>query len=182
VHTDDIPVPPDWPKHVANGFRHAVAAAHYGVVWIESWCVNSRVERVRLRGKVECLQNEAVLLREELRIKDARRARIPPRNRPHYPPPERLAILLRKAARAWSAAQTARHFLLTAPTVAEWQRRLERDGEQSLVRLPEVVNRLPDVVHALTQRLRALVPTMGYEKLCQTLARAGLHLRVSSDL
>ncbi len=180
MHSDDIPLPPEWPDFVADGFRHAVAAAHYAVVWIESWCVNSPVERVRLRGEVVRLGNEVALLKEELRIKDDRLGRIPPRNRPLYPPPARLAILLLKAARGWSAAQTARRFLLTPPTIADWQRRLERDGEQSLVRLPEVINRFPDCVRELSRRLRALVPTMGYEKLCQFLAKAGAHLSRTS--
>ena len=119
MRTEQIPAPSGWPECVADAVRLAVALAHWGMVWTRSWCLNSRLERVRLRGEVERLQAEVALLKEELRIKDERMARIPPRNRPHYPPPERLAILLLKAARGWSAAMTARRFLLTAPTVAE---------------------------------------------------------------
>jgi hypothetical protein len=47
---------------------------------------------------VDRARQEIALLREELRIKDARMASIPPRRRPHYPPKERLAILELKAA------------------------------------------------------------------------------------
>ena len=60
------------------------------------------------------------LLREELRIKDARLERVPPHRRPHYPAVERLAILELRAARGWSAAQTAERFFVTAATVASW--------------------------------------------------------------
>ena len=47
-----------------------------------------------------------------LRIKDARLVRIPPRNRPHYPPAGRLAILALRAARGWNTSQTAARFLV----------------------------------------------------------------------
>ena len=50
------------------------------------------------------LEHEPALLREELRIKDARLERVPPHRRPHYPAVERLAILELRAARGWSAA------------------------------------------------------------------------------
>jgi putative transposase len=150
------------------------------MVWTVSWCVNSRIARVRLQGEVAQLRAEVALLREELRIKDARMARIAPRARPHYPPPERLAILLLKAARAWSSAQTARRFLLTAPTVADWQRRLEREGESSLVALPVPVNRFPELVREVTRRLETLMPAMGCRRIADVLARAGLHLSKSS--
>src|SRR5262249_17949111 len=59
------------------------------------------------------LQQEVALLREEIRIKDARMARIPPGRRPHYQPVERLAILELRAARSWSLAQTSTVFQVT---------------------------------------------------------------------
>jgi len=46
------------------------------------------------------LRQEVALLREKMRIKDARMLRIPAQRRPHYPPIERLAILELRAARA----------------------------------------------------------------------------------
>jgi hypothetical protein len=64
------------------------------------------------------LEHELALLREELRIKDARMERVPPHRRPHYPAVERLAILELRAARGWSAAQTAAWFFVTEATVA----------------------------------------------------------------
>ncbi len=58
------------------------------------WCAKSPLERVRLRAEVERLQAEVGVLREELRIKDARLDKVPSRERPHYAPRERMAILL----------------------------------------------------------------------------------------
>ena len=119
---------------------------------------------------------EIALLREELRIKDAREARIDPHRRPHYPPLERMAILQLRAARRWSLGQTARVFHLTAATIASWMKRLQEDGADALVQLDEPVNRFPDFVRYIVQQLRTLCPSMGKRKLAETLARAGLHL------
>jgi hypothetical protein len=46
---------------------------------------------VRLKGENERLRSELGLLREQMRIKDARLGRIAPANRPHYLPTERLS-------------------------------------------------------------------------------------------
>ena len=53
---------------------------------------------------------------------------IQPRNRPHYPAQERLAILLLRSARGWSLEQTAKTFLVTKATIAYWNRRLRDRG------------------------------------------------------
>jgi transposase-like protein len=76
------------------------------------------------------------LLREELRIKDARMASIPAHHRPFYRPKERLAILELKAARGWSLEQTAERFSVCAKTIASWLKRLDEEGTAALVQLP----------------------------------------------
>ena len=96
--------------------------------------------------------------------------------RPHYPPTARLAILELRAACSWSLAQTARVFLVTPVTIACWMARLDEDGADALVRLPEPVNKFPDFVGYLVRRLKILCPTLGKVKIAQILARAGLHL------
>jgi transposase InsO family protein len=111
-----------------------------------------------------------------VRVKDARLARVPPRQRPHYPPADRFAILALHAARGWSAAEVARRFLLTDTTIAGWMKRLDEGGEAALVRTPLPVNRFPDFVRGLVAQLRAFAPAMGKVRIAQLLARAGLHL------
>ena len=54
--------------------------------------------------------------------------------------------------------------------------RLEEEGPDALVRLPEPVNKFPDFVSYLVRRLKILCPTLGKVKFAQVLARAGLHL------
>lgn len=131
---------------------------------------------MRLQADVDRLQQEVALLGEELRIKNARMLRIPASRRPHYPPTERLAILELRAARGWSLAQTARRLLVTPLTVASWMSRLDDEGPDALVRLPEPVNRFPEFVGYIVCRLKTLCPTMGTRKIAQVLCRAGLHL------
>jgi hypothetical protein len=78
---------------------HVVALAQYAAVYSRSWAADGRNARVRLRVERDRHQQDKALLREELRIKDARMASIPAHRRPFYRPTERLAILEIKAAR-----------------------------------------------------------------------------------
>jgi hypothetical protein len=57
---------------------------------------------VRLAAENSRLKEQISLLREEIRIKDARIALIPSHRRPQHPPMERMAILELKAACGWS--------------------------------------------------------------------------------
>jgi putative transposase len=176
----NVPLPDDWSVHVKLDFLTVISLAHRAITVTQSWCVNSRIARVRLAGDNNRLSTEVSLLREELRIKDARLARIPPASRPHYPPTERLAILALKAARAWNNSQAAKAFLVTASTIAHWQKRLDEQGANSLIEVPVPVNRYPDFVTLLVQQLKSVCPIMGRKSISQTLARAGLHLSAST--
>jgi transposase InsO family protein len=140
------------------------------------WASDSLNVSLRRRAELDRLQQEIQLLREEIRIKDSRMQHVEPQRRPHYPPTERLAILELRAARSWSLAQTARTFLVTPLTIASWTARLDEDGPDALVRLPEPVNRFPQFVGYLVRRLKALCPAMGRVRIARVLARAGLHL------
>ncbi len=152
--------------------RRARAGARQLVVDVRAGFDNGPLPRARLAAQLDRLSAELATLREELRIKDERMTRIPAK-RPHYPPAERLAILTLRAAAGWSATETACRFLLTAATIASWMRRLDEDGADALVRVPEPVSRFPDFVTALVQRLRVTIPSLGKRKLAAVLARAG---------
>jgi transposase InsO family protein len=65
---------------------------------------------------------------------------------------------------------------VTPLTIASWTARLDEEGSDALVRLPEPVNRFPEFVGYLVKRLKVLCPAMGRVKIAQILARAGLHL------
>ena len=170
-------IPPrNWPNSVKSAILHVISLAQFAAAYTRGWAANSPNARIRLAAENERLKTELSLRKEQERIKDARMASIPPQHRPHYAPPERLAILELKAARGWSLAQTAKAFLVTAATVASWMKRLDEDGLDALVQTPVPVNKFPDFVHYAVQRLKALSPMMGKVKIAQTLARAGLHL------
>src|SRR5512143_1029207 len=73
-----IPLPDNWPEQAKSGLLFAIALAHRGVAYVRGWCADSRIARVRLAAQNDRLRAELAMLKEELRIKDARSARIPP--------------------------------------------------------------------------------------------------------
>jgi len=171
-----IRLPKSWTTHVRSAMLHVISLAQFATAHTRSWAAGSVNQRVRLKAENSRLQQECAHLREEIRIKDARIAQISPQRRPHYPPKKRMAILELRASRGWTLQQTADVFLLTAPTIASWMKRLDEEGPQALVQLREPVNKFPDFVRYAVQRLKTLCPSMGKVKIAQILCRAGLHL------
>jgi transcriptional regulator with XRE-family HTH domain len=168
------PKPRNWPASVKSTVLHAISLAQYSLAYVHGWAADSRNARIGLKAKLDRANREIALLREEMRIKDARMKHLSPHERPHYPPVERMSILELKAARNWSLAQTARAFLVTSATISTWMRRLDEEGPEALVQIPQPVNRFPDYITYIVKKLRQLCPTMGKKKISETLAR--LHL------
>ena len=73
-------VPKHWTRSIQTALIHVMSLAHYTLVHTRSWAANGRNDRVRLSAKTDQLDHEIRLLREEIRIKDARLARIPGRS------------------------------------------------------------------------------------------------------
>src|SRR6516165_3346860 len=90
-------IPRQWTARIQSALVHTMSLAHYALAY-----TRSSNDRVRLTAKADDLEQEVALDREEIRLKDARMDRIPPAQRPHYLPTERLAILELRAARGWS--------------------------------------------------------------------------------
>ena len=172
----DPPRPRHWTRSVQAAVLYVIALAKYALVYTRSWAADSSSQRLRLTAKCDQLEQEVALLREQLRITDARMDRIPPAQRPHFQPTERLAILELRAVRGWSLAQTAKAFHLTPQTIASWTKRLDEEGPDALLRTPEPVNKFPAFVRYIAQRLKTLCPLLGKVKIAQVLGRAGLHL------
>jgi transposase InsO family protein len=175
-----IPLPRGWPKTVCAAVVHIVALARLSISAARGAALNSSLERVRLRAALDEAKSEIALLEEEIRIKDARLARIHARHRPRYPPIERLAILSLRAARGWSLARTAKRLFVEPRTIALWMKRLDEEGPDALVKTPEPVNRFPEFVGEAARRLKTLCPTMGKRRIAQVLSRAALHLGVTT--
>jgi putative transposase len=175
-----LTIPKSWPRSVQAAIVQVIALAQYALAYTRSWAANSPNERIRLAAEAGQLEQEVALLREEIRIKDARTASIPAARRTHYGPTERLAILALRAARGWSIAQTACVFQVTEATIAAWDKRLDEGGPNPLLRTPAPVNKYPEFVRAIVQRLQTLGGHLGKVKIAQVLARAGLHLAAST--
>jgi transposase InsO family protein len=157
-----------------------ISLAQFAVAYTRGWAANSINPRLRQKSQLQRLTAIVALLREEIRVKDARMARISPHRRPQYQPVERMAILELRAAQGWSSRQTAKSFLVTDATIASWLKRIDEEGPDALVQLREPVNRFPQFVRYAVQRLKIVCPSMGKVKIAQVLSRAGLHLGVST--
>ncbi len=171
-----IPLPKGWQGCVKSAAIYVFSLAHYCIVYARARAADSINARVRLAAQNDRLHEECALLREELRIKDARTAQIAPQRRPHYGALERMSILELRSVRGWSLKQTADTFQLTSATIASWMKRIDQEGSDALLQLREPVNKFPDFVRYIVQRLKTLSPSMGKVKIAETLCRAGLHL------
>jgi len=100
-----IHLPKGWQDCVKSAVLHAIALAHYAIVYARALAADSINARVRLAAENDRLHEACALVHEELRI-----TQIAPQRRPHYGPHERMAILELRAARGWPLKQTADTF------------------------------------------------------------------------
>ncbi len=176
----NVPLPKCWPEHTKLAILHAITQAHFVLSHARSWCINSRISRVRLAAERDIAIAKVAQLEEIVRILSVRLALIEPNRRPQYPPAERLAILLLRGSVGWTIAKTARMFLVTPQTIARWMKRLDDDGPDALLALRQPVNRFPDFVRETVRALRATFPSLGSQRIANMLARAGVHLAAST--
>ena len=102
-----IPLPRGWKKQVRSAVLHVISLAQYAAAYTRGWAADSTNARVRLKAELDRANQELLLLREEIRIKDARLARIDPHRRPHYPPMVRCILKERPASPRDVAPQSA---------------------------------------------------------------------------
>ena len=81
-----ISLPRRWSRRVKSAMLHVISLAQYATVYTRSWAVNSPIARLRPKSQNERLKQLVALLKEEIRIKDARLKRLAPHKRPHYAP------------------------------------------------------------------------------------------------
>ncbi len=175
-----VPLPKGWPASVQTAILHAIALGRFAVAYTRSWAINSSVKRIRLAARLEHAEQELALLSEENRLLRARILAMPANRRPHYCPTDRFAILELKAARGWTAAAAARRLVLSAATITTWTQRLDAQGKDALLALPQPVNRFPDYLAHLVRSLKLTLPFAGRRRIADLLARAGLHLSAST--
>ena len=110
-----IALPRGWNDNIKAAMLHVISLAQFGMAYTHGWAANNINSRIRLKTKGERLQQQVAQLTEEIRIKDARMARLGAQNRPHYPATERMAILLLRAAHGWSLKRLAREMRSAGP-------------------------------------------------------------------
>src|SRR5213593_4783485 len=86
-----LPLPRGWSRRVRSAVFQVICLARASLTHTQSWASESMNGQLRQRVEGDRLQQEIQLLREEIRIKDARMELIEPHRRPHYPPTARLA-------------------------------------------------------------------------------------------
>jgi transposase InsO family protein len=175
-----VALPSHWANSVQAALLQIIALAQHAFMHTCGWAANSTSPSTRAASARYRDQQEIAFQREEIRIKDSRMASIPPSERPHYAPRERLAILELRAARGWSLAHTAKVFLVSVGTIASWCKRLDEQGPDALLQTRQPVNQFPDFVRYIVQRLQTLCPLMGKVKIAQVLARAALHVSATT--
>jgi putative transposase len=174
------PLPRSWRQGVKRAVIEAmsISAAAFNIN-LGRW-FDSPVPQAREEAEKERLRVEVELLKEELRIKDARLARMPPGTGPRYEPADRMAILELRAQRGWTQIQTAGCFHLHPDTVGKWTATVDEKGADALTQIPVPVNKFPDVVGYLVHRLKACAPASGRKRIAQLLARQRLHVSPST--
>jgi hypothetical protein len=76
-----LALPRGWPARIRSSTVRAISLAPFSVTFARGVAANNINKRMRLQADVDRLQQEAALLREELRIKDLRMLRIPAQRR-----------------------------------------------------------------------------------------------------
>ncbi len=130
----DLPIPKGWTEQINAAILQAISLARHCLVSVAGRMADGPKANERFVADKERLQHEVLPLQRELRLKDARMARVPAQRRPHYSTTERLEILQLRAARGWNMAQTARRFLVSPATVSSWMGRLDEAEGAGLVR------------------------------------------------
>ncbi len=171
--------PRGWRRRVKRVLLNAIAIGRVCASVLDAEGSLSGDTEDRNSADLNALRRENQMLKDELRIKDARMDRVPARKRPHYAPTERMEILELRAARGWSTRQTAQRFQVSEATISSWSRRAD-DPEGSLLKLREPVNKFPDLIRLAVQRLKKLCPRLGKDKIADMFCRLGLQISQST--
>ena len=163
----EVPLPRGWSEHAKSAVLQALGLAHFVLTHVRGWCLDRRIARVRLAASRVIALSKVAAREEEARILRSRLEHVEAQRRPHYPPTSRLAILVLRAARGWTIAETARRFQVSVQTLQNWMHPLDEKGEAALIRMPEPVNRFPDFVAQMVAMLGRSFPSLGKVRMAE---------------
>ena len=113
VRLDNLTLPKNWTSQIKAALVQSIAFAFNALTHALGQAENCTNPGLRFAAEAGRWRTEASLLQEQLALIMTRFSRIPPLKRPRYIGTERHRILLLKAARGWSQAQTAAAMLVT---------------------------------------------------------------------
>ena len=180
LFTKELSLPKGWKKSIKSAVIHTLSLAFKTITLALGHLSDSDHLPVRMAAQLKRLKMENAQLKEMMAIKDARMIRLNPKRRPYYSPTERMRILELKSITGMSNKQAAETFLVSDITIASWNKRIDEGGHRALLQLKHPVNKFPDFVRYIAKRLKAICPELGKKKITQILARAGLHLAVTT--
>ena len=178
--TKELPLPKAWKQSIKSAVVYTLSLAFKTITLALGHLSDSDHLPVRMAAQLKRLKMENAQLKEIMEIKDARMIRLDPKRRPYYSPTERMRILELKSITGMSNKQAAETFLVSDITIASWNKRIDEGGHRALLQLKHPVNKFPDFVRYIAKRLKAICPELGKKKITQILARAGLHLAVTT--
>ncbi len=101
-----ISLPKLWPTRAKSAMLQVISLAQFSMAYSRGWAADSVTPRLRLKARIDQLEQEVALLREEIRIKDVRMVSISPHRRPQYSPLERCKLWPSR----WSSRTIPVHF------------------------------------------------------------------------
>ena len=176
----DVPFPRGCIRIAKRAMLAAEALQRAALLRVRAHLENARDPCARALIDADRWKELAALALEENRILRARIEALPPRERPHYLPEDRFAILSLKARTGWTIDETGRRFVVSGATIATWTRRLDEDGKDALVKTRVPVNRHSDRTALHVKEMHAAAPTIGKRKTAAMLARAGMQIAAST--
>ena len=125
IHDDEaesLRLPRNWHALVRSAVLHVIGIVRIAMLTgREALIKNGDAPDARIHQR----ESEVAMLREQLRINNARMSRVPSHRRPQYTGLERMAILQLRAMRGWNKSETSRHFLVSDDTIRDWLRRVD---------------------------------------------------------
>lgn len=172
-----VPLPKNWPQHVKSAVIHTISLATTAFIATYGGLSRRKHRPTQTRIKLDLAHREIALLKEEMRLKDARFSRVPSHRRPYYRPIERLQILKLKAARVGekTTAAVIGGLVVADDVILDCDRRRNAIDSSAIVAVTvpncEAINNRTDGIGAINRQRYAIPVSVDNRDLGSLLAR-----------